>query len=336
MLYNDKIYGPVEIGEPLLLELMQTAAMQRLKGVLQHGISALIGLTSPITRFDHSVGTMLLVRRLGATVEEQAAALLHDVSHTAFSHVIDYVFDNRDNQNYHDEVKESYAAGTDLPAVLAQHGYADWRRLLREEEYSLLEQPSPALCADRLDYFLRDSLDMGLLTPAGVKRILDHLTTAEGRIIFTDREVAGRAARAYIAADQQSWANFREVGLYEVTALAIRRGLDIGAISQEDLWAEDRAVWQKLQERPDPELQTRLRLVSLDTRFEWDEEAPTFWVSAKLRTIDPHVATNGGAQPLSVLDPDFARFRESYLADRQGKWPMRVIPPAGNEGRQNH
>jgi HD superfamily phosphohydrolase len=37
---------------------------------------------------------MLLVRRLGASLEEQIAALLHDVSHTAFSHVIDSVDHN--------------------------------------------------------------------------------------------------------------------------------------------------------------------------------------------------------------------------------------------------
>jgi len=58
----------------------------------------LIGVTNPTTRFDHSVGVMLLIRKLGAgsspasaLLKEQVAALLHDVSHTAFSHVIDYV-----------------------------------------------------------------------------------------------------------------------------------------------------------------------------------------------------------------------------------------------------
>ena len=38
---------------------------------------------------------MLLIKKLGGSVEEQIAGLLHDVSHTAFSHVIDYVFDNK-------------------------------------------------------------------------------------------------------------------------------------------------------------------------------------------------------------------------------------------------
>ncbi|MCA9975902.1 MAG: hypothetical protein KC413_09145, partial [Anaerolineales bacterium] len=65
MIYQDAIYGSHQITEPVLEALMETAALQRLQGVLQHGISALIGVTTPITRFEHSVGAMLLVRRLG-------------------------------------------------------------------------------------------------------------------------------------------------------------------------------------------------------------------------------------------------------------------------------
>jgi hypothetical protein len=91
-----------------------------------------LGVTSPITRFEHSVGVMILVRELGASLTEQIAALLHDVSHTAFSHVIDYVFDGHDSQSYHDEKKEVYMASTTIPAILAQHGY-DWRDVLSEE-----------------------------------------------------------------------------------------------------------------------------------------------------------------------------------------------------------
>src|SRR5688500_7796340 len=102
MRYLDPVYGSCESTEPVLLEVMESAAMQRLRGVLQHGISGLIGITNPTTRFEHSVGAMLLVRRLGAAVPEQMAALLHDVSHTAFSHVIDYVYGSHDSQSYHD------------------------------------------------------------------------------------------------------------------------------------------------------------------------------------------------------------------------------------------
>lgn len=326
MLYLDSIYGEVEIVEPVLLDLMHTHAMQRLRGVLQHGITALIGITQPVTRFDHSVGVMLLVRKMGGSVQAQIAALLHDVSHTAFSHVIDYVVDRHDRQSYHEEWKEPHLSASDVPALLSRHGY-DWRDFLHEEDYPLLEQPAPRLCADRLDYFLRDSRDLGLSTGEEIQRALDHLSVQEGRIGVDDVEVARWLAYTFIAADKASWANFREVGLYEVTARAIKMALQLSAISEDDFWSTDEDLWRRLHASEDSLLRRRLALISPGTRFEWDEVNPTFRVSTKLRTIDPDVLIGDRFQPLSALDVDFARYRADYVSRNSGKWPMRVISP---------
>lgn len=324
MYYHDLVYGPVEIKNPVLLDLIESRAMQRLRGVLQHGISALIGITAPTTRFDHSVGVMLLTRRLGAPLEEQIAALLHDVSHTAFSHVIDYVFDAHTTQGYHEEKKEEYVAGTDIPKILSKHGY-DWIEFIDESEFPILEQPSPALCADRLDYFLRDSRDLGLAADSDVNSTLQHLTVHRDRIVVSDLGVAQWLGYTFIAADKASWANFREVGLYELAARAIRRGLEIGTLTKADLWGTDRPAWEKLHASTDAELQNQLTRVSPDTRFVWDDESPTFRISTKLRTIDPPVIINTHVAPLSTLDPAFGQHRQEYLAKNSGAWPMRII-----------
>jgi hypothetical protein len=326
---TDRIYGPFTLTEPVLIALINSRAVKRLKGVLQHGISSLVGITAPVSRFEHSVGVMLLVRRLGGSLDEQIAALLHDVSHTAFSHVIDYVFDGHDDQSYHDRVQAAYVARTDLPDLLAGFGY-DWRDLLDEARYPLLEQPAPALCADRLDYFFRDSLDLKLGTLEAIQHAVDRLTVWQGRIATDDLDVARWIAYTYLAADEASWANFREVGLYEVCAQAIRLGLEQNVITPDDFWGEDAAVWAKLRAAPDPDLRARIALVSPATRFVWDEAAPDFRVSTKLRTVDPDVVIDGTARPLSALDAAFARERSAYMARKAGKWPVRVIPPPGD------
>ena len=324
MIYDDAVYGRYQINAPVLLDLMNSNAMQRLKGIMQHGISGLIGITAPISRFEHSVGAMLLVQRLGAELDEQIAALLHDVSHTAFSHVIDYVFDGHDHQSYHDEKKEEYLIHTDVPAILQKHGY-DWRDFLHEDDYPLLEQSSPRLCADRIDYFLRDSQPLGLATAVDIAFVLDHLVVAENRIATDDLTAAQWLGYTFIKADDASWANFDEVGLYEVTAVAIKRALQIGAITESDIWGIDEPMWAKMQNHPDAELQASLRLITPQTKFAWDEQNPTFRVSTKLRAIDPDIVVDGELHPLSSLDADFAQFRHDYLNRKQGKWPMRVI-----------
>jgi hypothetical protein len=322
--YQDEVYGAVQIEEPVILAVMDSAAMRRLDGVLQHGISGLIGLTGPITRRDHSIGAMLLVRRLGGSLIEQLAALLHDVSHTAFSHVIDYVFHGQDSQSYHDEMKESYLVGTDIPAVLAEHGY-DWHDFLDESQYPLLEQPSPALCADRLDYFLRDGPGLGMMTAEQIQETLPHLIVHDGRIGVDDTATARWLGDSFMAADKASWANFQEVGLYELTAQAIRIALDKGILEQDDIWGTDEPAWAKLQNAADPELRSIIGLIRPETQFVWDEEKPDFRISTKLRTIDPDVLVDGMFRPLSTIDKEFGRRRMAYLNGRSGKWPMRIV-----------
>lgn len=325
MYFQDPVYGAVTVEEPVLLAVITSQALQRLRGVLQHGITSLIGITQPVSRFEHSLGTMFLVRVLGASLEEQLAALLHDVSHTAFSHVIDYVFEDYDNQSFHDEVKVDYVARTDLPALLARHGYA-WEALIHEADFPLLEQPAPRLCGDRLDYFLRDSLGLGLATATEVRRALSHLQVRNGRIVTDSLESARWLADTYMAADDASWANFREVGLYELAARAIRRGLALGVISEDDFWSTDVVVWEKLGKVADDRLQKLMALVSPATRFVRDEKNVSFRVSPKVRTIDPDVLLpDGQLRTLSQMDSVFADRRAAYLARKEGEWPMRVI-----------
>src|SRR3954466_12988600 len=76
MVYDDPIYGPESIAEPVLLDLLGSEGLGRLKGVLQHGVTALLEITKPITRYEHSVGVMLLARRVGGGPREPVAAPL--------------------------------------------------------------------------------------------------------------------------------------------------------------------------------------------------------------------------------------------------------------------
>jgi HD superfamily phosphohydrolase len=267
---------------------------------------------------------MLLVRQLGGLLPEQIAALLHDVSHTAFSHVIDYVVADHDEQSYHEEIKESYLAKTELPHLLAEFGY-DWHDFLDEEAFPLLEQPAPRLCADRVDYFLRDAKGLGLAAQTDIEWIIQSLVVNHGRIATNSVAAAQWLGSTYMQADDASWANFREVGLYEVTARAIRRGLEINLIQEADFLLTDEPFWHKLQQSDDAQLNEWLSLISAETEFVWDEDNPAFRVSTKLRAIDPDVVIAGELRPLSTLDPHFKQQRTAYLNRKQGKWPMRVI-----------
>lgn len=99
ILVNDILYGNF-IVEPVLEALINSKAVQRLKNVHMAGPAYLTNSLWNETRYEHSIGVMLLVRKLGGSIEEQAAALLHDVSHT-----VDVALSNKD-ENYHEIIKK--------------------------------------------------------------------------------------------------------------------------------------------------------------------------------------------------------------------------------------
>ncbi|MGC8537910.1 MAG: HD domain-containing protein, partial [Candidatus Micrarchaeia archaeon] len=94
MQVSDPVYGGFEIENEAIIDLMKSKPMERIKHISQQGIPREFNFKGATNhgRYEHCVGVMLLLRKLGASDEEQIAGLLHDVSHTAFSHTADMVF----------------------------------------------------------------------------------------------------------------------------------------------------------------------------------------------------------------------------------------------------
>jgi len=331
MQYFDTVYGSTSFTEPMILDLMQSDAIERLRRVLQHGITAVLGITRPITRFEHSVGAMILVQRAGGSVCEQAAALMHDVSHTAFSHVADFVFSGP--HSYHEEKRREWMAQSDIPAVLSRHG-VDWRDFLNDERFPLLEQPSPRLCADRLDYFLRDSLALGILTQVQATQLSGRLVVGAGRFAVRELDAARLFGYKYIEADQTSWSNKTAILLYELTARALRTAFDRSVIVETDLWGGDKQLWDKISQSQDTATAASVKLILRYRDFVVDESKPdesnpdesklTVRLQPKIRTIDPDILTEGGMLPLSALDAEFRAYRDYYLKTRASTISLRL------------
>nr|MDH3161776.1 HD domain-containing protein [Bacillus licheniformis] len=138
MKINDRLYGEADL-EPVLTDLIRSKAVQRLKGIHQDGASFLVNPAWNISRCEHSIGVMLLIRRLGGSLEEQIAGLLHDVSHTAFSHVADDVF-NMENEDYHEQMFRQWVKQSDISGILHTYGFHDEDILYDEQKWTPLEQ----------------------------------------------------------------------------------------------------------------------------------------------------------------------------------------------------
>jgi uncharacterized protein len=299
MRWRDRVYGRVSIEDSEILDLIGCATFERLKGVRQAGPSALAFPFKDLTRHEHSLGVFILLRRLRAPRREQVAGLLHDVSHTAFSHAVDFVFTSTE-QDHHEHLKPLMLDRPDITRALAGLGYSP-RDFYDDSVYPLLEQPIPLLCADRLDYFLRDGLACDVVKPEFVERILGCLAVVDHKIVLTDVTVAREATALFATMNRDWWASPVEAFIYNEFADALREALRLGAIVRDDLMTEDIVVLEKLEAAASRKIAKKLELI----RHLDPERAHSYVprIVPKERWLDPPVLIEGAVHRLSTLAP---------------------------------
>jgi len=295
MRWSDRVYGDVSIDDPQILALIECPTFERLRGIRQAGPSALAFPFKTVTRHEHSLGVFLLLGRLGADRKERVAGLLHDISHTAFSHAVDFVFASEE-QDHHEGLKPEFVHRPDIVSALASMGYSP-EDFHDDSVYPLLEQPLPRLCADRLDYFFRDSLACGVSTPEQVDRFLGHLTVIGDIIAFDDIEAAREVASLFATMNRDWWASPTEAYIYNEFADALHEAFRLGVLTRDDLLADDAHVLDQLQSAGDGLIAAKLDHI---VRFRPEAvEGFSPRVIPKVRWLDPPVADASGLARLS-------------------------------------
>lgn len=297
------MYGDVAIDDPAIEALIGCQTFRRLKGVRQAGPSGLAFPFKNVTRYEHSLGVFELLARLGATRKERVAGLLHDISHTAFSHAVDFLYTSEE-QAHHEELKPLFLRRADVRAALRTLGYQP-EAFFDDSVYPLLERPIPWLCADRLDYFFRDGLACGVCEPEDVTAMLEDLIVIDRTIGFQTEDTARRARELFAEMNRDWWASATEAFIYNEFGQVLKLGLDRGILRAEDLLEQDDAVLAKLRRANDPEVDQRLRsIVEFQPAMLEGYEAK---ITPKERWLDPPVEVSGKLVRLSELEAASAR-----------------------------
>ncbi|MED3728368.1 HD domain-containing protein [Priestia filamentosa] len=284
MRIHDHLYGSFVL-DPVLAELIQTKPVQRLKRIHQGGASYLVNPKWNVTRFEHSIGVMLLIRKLGGSLEEQIAGLLHDISHTAFSHVIDFVLDNEE-QDFHDQIFEKTIQQSEIPSVLQKHGF-DFSSIVPIEKWSLLEQPLPFLCADRIDYTLRDLSTYCMIPLEDASKFIDKLRVIDEKICLETIEAAEWFVKAYYTEVIDFFLHPLNVYGYAMLTDILKVAMDKQVICFDDLLLDDSTVWNKLIGSKDHDISQKVKAISRDVIN--DENHYDIHQKKKVRIIDPLV-----------------------------------------------
>ncbi|HKY43254.1 MAG TPA: HD domain-containing protein, partial [Pyrinomonadaceae bacterium] len=179
-IYRDPVHNIIRLqtdsdeGE-LMMRLIDAAEFQRLRRIKQLGLGLFTYQGAEHSRFTHSLGAFHLMTRVLDRLSEtyqidpedrvaaRAAALLHDVGHGSFSHVMEKVLNFHHERwtvqvilDEHSEIGQLLRShSTDLPQKVASIIEGKFQPL------ALAQLVSSQLDVDRMDYLLRDSLMTG-------------------------------------------------------------------------------------------------------------------------------------------------------------------------------
>lgn len=208
---HDTIYGSIEL-DGVLLELIDTPEVQRLRSVKQLGLSYLVFPGANHSRFEHSLGTCFMAGKIGKelgldkdqVLRLKVAGLLHDIGHGPFSHSLERLYDEflgKDHMDisseiingdevYRDDVE--YSVDT-IPEILRDHGFDPGRiagLASGGRDDFMGEVLHGNMDADQMDYLLRDShytgVAHGIIDWERVTKVLERY---EDRLVVREKGV---------------------------------------------------------------------------------------------------------------------------------------------------
>ena len=180
-IYRDSVHNIIRVNTGdavggLVAQLVDTAEFQRLRRIRQLGLAHFAYQAAEHSRFTHSLGAYHLATRILDRLtakyrlsEEnvaavRVAALLHDVGHGPFSHVVESILD------FHHEsfsIESILSNHTEIGAKLKTFSGEIARQAAdiiagNFKPLALAQLVSSQLDVDRMDYLLRDSLMTGV------------------------------------------------------------------------------------------------------------------------------------------------------------------------------
>ncbi len=320
MEYQDRIYGKIEISEPVIIDIVNSPALQRLKEIDQAGYVEPRFPGTSHSRFEHSLGVFALLQRYNAPLTEQVSGLIHDISHSAFSHCIDYVLEEgcEKEQSHQDNVFEEFIRKTEIPDILKKYDF-DLDYILDDKNFPLKETELPDLCADRIDYSLRTAVIYKELDEQGLRYILDNLIAENGNWFFKDFASAKKYADIFLKLNRKYYAGLPSAVMFRTVGDYLRYALQKKYISKNDLYTTDKIVLKKIEKyiNKDEILELLHKRMNNEIKAVNDPDNYDTCVYCKSRVVNPLYKHNGGLRRLSDADENWNKILQQELKPKQ-------------------
>ena len=291
MILKDRVWGEFKVDESPLIDIIKNPEFKRLDKISQFGLPFKYYPLPQFTRHEHSIGVMLLLRKLGAGLEEQTAGLLHDTSHTAFSHLVDWVIGDRKREDFQDNRHIDYLKNSSFREIIENHGF-NIDDIASLSKYSLLEMPIPNLCADRVDYAMREFQD------------------------WANPSIVGFCSAGLENYNGKRWQIFSE---------ALKESINKRIIKREDFLLNDEEVLEKIENCEDRSILAKLKKLRGGLNYSLNCDECDYILRKKFRHIDPCYLENGSIKRLSIEEPEYKRHLLEEKRSNNAGWRIKCL-----------
>jgi hypothetical protein len=318
----DKIYGKFEIKDSLACELINSYSVQRLKDIFMSGLPQKYWHFPVCSRYEHSLGVFLFLKKLGANNEEQIAGLLHDVSHTAFSHIIDWVLGDPKKEDYQDKNHRAFLEASDVNPILKKYNF-DFKKIADLESFKILDSPIPHLCVDRFDYTIRE---IYYAQPKiNLEEIVNSIKIHEGKMVFISQDHAEIFSRCYLKRQKEHWAADISKAKYYLASDMLKKGIVAKIISITDLTNTDEFVLDILNNSKNPQILSLLEALTKPLQIVEDNSPQAISLEKKERYVDPLVLVSNKPTRLSSLSSNYKSHLNKELAELKKIKRVKII-----------
>jgi HD superfamily phosphohydrolase len=187
---RDPIHDYIDLSS-VEVKLVDTPAYQRLRWIKQLGPTNLVYPGANHTRHEHCMGTSHVVGKMADSIGLESgdkqlvsvAGLLHDLGHTAFSHLGDEI----DGVEDHVIRTTKIITETEISDILSEEGI-DSKEVnqIIMGEHKLGPLVSGDLDGDRLDYLVRDAHYTGVSTGVDMGRLIATMSMSDSNLVIKE------------------------------------------------------------------------------------------------------------------------------------------------------
>lgn len=327
-LHFETIHGSLAIDDPLAITLIQHPVMQRLKGIFQYGVMEKIDPSSlSYTRFDHSLGVYQILHNQGLGQKELIAGLLHDASHTVWSHSTEMLFGKNSIENYQDKIHQQFLMDHEIGCILESYGLQIKDVLPDCGEFLGLEQELPFLCADRIEYNIQAGFLTGLLSPLDIKEIHQSLFFNGRYWYFNNKVPAEKLALISIDQTLKNWSSPTNMVVSKWVCEALQILLDEGTLTYKGIHFnyQDDELWKILQKTTNDKVKVLMKKVLYASKyynltFDYDYDERFYF---KSRALDPFVMIEGKLYRLTDLKDGYKQKFEEINSQAAHGWKVK-------------